>query len=223
MTRPEAQKPRSVGRPPRDVGGQETEARILDAAELVFARVGFTGARTQEIAEAAGVTKAMIPYYFDSKERLYRAVLDRVLFELVKLVDETTGRQASREVRLDAFVRGFFDYVARHPHFGRLTFMSSGDASNYFDEIVVSFFRPLFRRGVSFIEEGVAEGVFRRVNAEELLLSIYAATMGYFADAHFIGLLHGRDPMAPPELGKRREALLDMTFASLGATRPATS
>src|SRR5690242_6236171 len=118
MPRSPARPSRAVGRPPRDGGARETEARILDAAEQVFARVGFTDARTQVIAETAGVTKAMIHYYFDSKELLYRAVLDRILFELIKLVQEVTSRGASRVDTLNTFVCGFFDYVARHPHFG---------------------------------------------------------------------------------------------------------
>lgn len=210
------QSTRTVGRPVRDAGARETEARILDAAELVFARVGFTGARTQEIAEAAGVTKAMIHYYFDSKEHLYHAVLDRIRFELDKLVEDVTCRPAGRVARLETFVRGFFDYVARHPHFGRLTFMASGDGALYFDKLVTTFFRPLFEQGVRFIEEGIHEGAFRAVDPPELLLAIYSVTMGYFADARFIGLLHGRDPMAATELESRRESLLDMVFAALG-------
>jgi AcrR family transcriptional regulator len=158
--------------------GKETEARVLDAAELVFAQLGFNGARTQEIAEAAGVTKAMIHYYFDSKERLYRAVLDRILFELIKLVQDVRSEEASRVKRLDTFIRGFFDYVARHPHFGRLTFI--------------------------------------QVDAAQLLLSIYAATMGYFADAHFVSLILEDDAMSEARLVERRSALLALISHALG-------
>jgi len=210
--------PRTVGRPPGE-RARETESNILDAAEQIFARVGFNGARTQEIADASGVTKAMIHYYFDSKERLYRAVLDRVLFELIKLVQESTNPKATRVERLDKFVRGFFDYVSRHPHFGRLTFMGTGDDADYFDSIVTTFFRPLFTQGIRFIEEGVEEGVFRKVDAPQLLLTIYAAAMGYFADSHFIGLVLDKNPLAAPLLEGRRNALLDMIFSTLGGTK----
>ncbi|MBI2568884.1 MAG: TetR family transcriptional regulator [Candidatus Schekmanbacteria bacterium] len=196
--------------------GRETETRILDAAELVLARVGFAGARTQEIADTAGVTKAMIHYYFDSKERLYRAVLDRILFELIKLVQEATAEEQPRVQRLSTFINGFFDYVARHPHFGRLTYMGSGGKQPYFDSIVRTFFGPLFGRGVRFIEAGVAEGVFCAVDARQLLLSIYAAAMGYFADAHFISLMLEEDAMGKAILAERRAALLDMVLRTLG-------
>jgi TetR/AcrR family transcriptional regulator len=218
--------PRRAARKPRGPGrgravaerGKETEARVLDAAELVFAQLGFNGARTQEIAEAAGVTKAMIHYYFDSKERLYRAVLDRILFELIRLVQDVRSEEASRVRRLETFIRGFFDYVARHPHFGRLTFMASGAENRYFDTIVTGFLGPLFARGVAFIEEGIHEGTFRKVDAPQFLLSIYAATMGYFADAHFVSLILEDDAMSKTRLAERRQALLELVSNALGVS-----
>ncbi len=215
--------PHTRRRRPRAVAerGKETEARILNAAERVFARVGFDGARTQEVADSAGVTKAMIHYYFDSKERLYRAVLDRILFELIRLVQDVGGEESSRARRLDNFIRGFFDYVARHPHFGRLTFLGAGSEGRYFDNIVTSFFRPLFARGAAFIEAGIADGSFRKVDPQQLLLSIYATAMGYFADAHFISLVLGHDALAEASLAARRAALVDMVFHSLGVRPPA--
>jgi TetR/AcrR family transcriptional regulator len=210
---------RSVGRPAKDKTG-ETETQILDAAEQVFARVGFYGATTQAIAEASGFTTAMIHYYFDSKERLYRAVLDRILFELIKLVQEASAQRVRRAERLDHFIRGFFEYVARHPHFGRLTYMGSGDQSRYFDGIVTTFFRPLFDRGVRFIEAGIAEGEFRAVDPKQVLLAIYSTAMGYFADAHFIGLILEDEALKPAHVNARREALLDMVFRALGVPEP---
>ena len=219
MRKPRRAPSRRVGRPAGERGAQ-TEKAILDAAESLFARVGYSGARTQEIASAAGVTKAMIHYYFDSKERLYRAVLDRILFELIKLVQEVTSSAEGRIERLDAFVGGFFDYVARHPQFGRLTFFGSGDENRYFDNIVTGFFRPLFARGVAFIEEGIAEKTFRPVDGPQLLLSIYAVAMGYLADARFISLLLEKDAMSAPALAARRDALVDMLHRTLGVAAP---
>jgi len=210
---------RSPGRPTKDKS-RETETQILDAAEQVFARVGFYGATTQEIAEASGVTKAMIHYYFDSKEKLYRAVLDRILFELIKLVQETSGTSASRAERMDHFVRGFFDYVSRHPQFGRLTFMGSGDQSRYFDGIVSTFFRPLFDKGTRFIEDGIADGEFRQVDAQQLLLAVYSSAMGYFADAHFISLVIEDDALKAARVQACQETVLDMVYRTLGVEPP---
>ena len=53
----------------------QTRARILDAAISAFSQLGLAGARTEQIAEAAGVNKALLYYYFKSKEALYEAAL----------------------------------------------------------------------------------------------------------------------------------------------------
>ena len=52
----------------------DTEARILEAAHRVFVRRGVAAARTQEIADEAGVNKALLHYYYRSKEKLANAV-----------------------------------------------------------------------------------------------------------------------------------------------------
>src|SRR5579863_3415174 len=56
----------------------ETRARILDAALSEFALHGLAGARTERIASAAGVNKALLYYHFDSKEKLYIAALEMI-------------------------------------------------------------------------------------------------------------------------------------------------
>ena len=56
----------------------ETRSRILDSALSEFAANGLAGARTEQIAAAAGVNKALIYYYFESKEKLYSAALETV-------------------------------------------------------------------------------------------------------------------------------------------------
>ncbi len=61
----------------------QTRKRILDAAEQVFARKGFDGARVDEIAEAAGANKALIYYYFESKKALLGELVNRAVREIV--------------------------------------------------------------------------------------------------------------------------------------------
>ena len=71
------------GRPPARKGRttirQENERTLLEAAEVIFAELGFAGATTAAIAKRAGVPKANLHYYFATKEALYRAVVERVL------------------------------------------------------------------------------------------------------------------------------------------------
>src|ERR1700721_505653 len=70
---PAAPKPRPIRRQQRSAG---TRAAILAAAASIFADSGLAGARTDAIAAAAGVNKALLYYYFKSKEHLYEAVVE---------------------------------------------------------------------------------------------------------------------------------------------------
>ena len=70
----------------KKIENPETARRILAAAERIFAARGLAGARTDEIAQAARVNKAMLYYYFGSKERLYRAVFENLSGQAGKMI-----------------------------------------------------------------------------------------------------------------------------------------
>src|SRR5262245_39715489 len=152
---------------------EDSKERILACAEEVFARKGFAGARTQEIAELAGVNKAMIYYYFESKEKLLREVLQRILFELIALSQDIMNQHLPPVEELEQFYRGFFKYAARHRNFSRLTTMDLGSEGAYLVSMFEKFFRPLFERGAQAIERAIARGEFRPVDARQYLISIY--------------------------------------------------
>ncbi len=78
--------PKTSARAIRD-GSISTQRAILDSAELIFARYGLAGTRTEDIAAGSGVTKVMIHYYFKTKEALSQAMLDRVFLEREESMD----------------------------------------------------------------------------------------------------------------------------------------
>jgi TetR/AcrR family transcriptional regulator len=189
-------------------------------AESVFAKKGFAGARTQEIADLASVNKAMIHYYFDSKQKLYHALLDKILFDLIKLTQETARDDLTYPQQLEVFYKGFFDYVATHKNFSRITSMEVGSNDKYLPRLVETFFKPLFDRGVNFIKQGIANGDFKKINPRQFLVTIYAMTIAYFSDAEFVKMVLDDDPLSEKRLKERRELLLDMIFAALRCKRP---
>lgn len=199
---------------------RDPRERIIFAAESVFAKKGFAGAHTQEIASLANVNKAMIHYYFDSKEKLYHAVLDKILFDLIKLQQESVRGELSYPKQLERFLIGFFDYVATHKNFSRLTSMELGSNDGYLARLAETFFKPLFDRGVAFIKAGISAGAFKKINARHFLITIYDMMMGYFSDAEFVGMMFGEDPLSEKMLKERRNMVLDVIFHSLGCKRP---
>jgi AcrR family transcriptional regulator len=96
-----------------------TKARILGAAEEVFAARGFTGASTREIAARAGVNISSLHYHWESKETLYVAVFRNVFDQLVELVRDTIGgsqpQSADRRAVIDHAMDRLFDFFAANP------------------------------------------------------------------------------------------------------------
>jgi AcrR family transcriptional regulator len=94
----------------------DTEARILDAAHIVFVRRGTAGARMQEIADEAGVNKALLHYYFRSKSRLAAAVFQRVARGLFLRVSETLGSDAGIEDKVRRVVQLYLEQLTKTPY-----------------------------------------------------------------------------------------------------------
>lgn len=92
-----------------------TENRILEAAHRVFVRRGTAGARTQEIADEAGVNKALLHYYFRTKEKLAEAVFVRAARSLFPNLLRTLASDRPLPEKLDAVVNAELDMLAANP------------------------------------------------------------------------------------------------------------
>ncbi len=147
--------------------------RLLDAALQEFAEHGKAGARTQRIAERAGVNKQLIHYYYKTKSGLYAAVLahaaDAVASQLGKL--PLVGLTAVE--RLRRLVRGQFDFLLQHAdHTAVLVSATEGGA--WADRAI----RPI----ADLLRDGQATGFFRDdLDAESQARLALLLTLGYFA------------------------------------------
>lgn len=96
---------------------QSTEEKIKDAAKAIFIQKGYAGARMEEIArEAGGINKALLHYYFRSKEKLFDEIFDEVfqqVFPKLNAVLQTEGHILNK---IDAFVEEYIKNVRQHPH-----------------------------------------------------------------------------------------------------------
>ena len=92
----------------------EREEQMLDAGERIFGMRGFRSASMDEIAEASGITKALLYQYFGSKEGLYEACLERGRARLFEQLQAVADKASSPLRRLRAVVAAYFDYIDEH-------------------------------------------------------------------------------------------------------------
>ena len=95
---------------------QNKEQQILKVAEREFLEKGYDGARTTSIAKAAGVTHAMLHYYFRTKEQLFERIIDKKMEEMVPLMTHLFGNSDLPLVkRIEEAVSIHFDFVMANP------------------------------------------------------------------------------------------------------------
>jgi len=208
-------KPRlgSRGRP------EESRAAILQAAIREFSREGVAGARTDAIARAAGVNKALLYYYFKDKETLYAAVLDQVFEGLSQSVQKALSSDLPPREKLLAYVGAHFDYIASHPLYPRITqgemMRAARGAAPQLKRIAKQYFVPLFRKVAAVIAEGQATGDFRPVDPLHFVPSMIAIIVFPFTNAPVLRMVAGVDPYASELVAARRVAVMDFISAAL--------
>ncbi|MDE6510914.1 MAG: TetR/AcrR family transcriptional regulator [Muribaculaceae bacterium] len=155
---------------------QDTEQAILMAAEKEFLAKGFAGARTTSIAEAAGVTHAMLHYYFRTKAKLF----DRVLGEKIRLLKESLFTSfdyadASLEEIIRNIVERHLEFIAANPQLPRFLIeeiYSDPERSNVFLQQIERYAPVILQAMQQKINDEAAEGRCRMVDARMLMLDI---------------------------------------------------
>ncbi len=92
-----------------------TEQSILEAAKIVFVKKGMEGARMQEIADEAGINKALLHYYYRSKDKLFNAVFKETFFKLLPNLVDLLKSDISLFEKIRLFVQNYIDIINANP------------------------------------------------------------------------------------------------------------
>ena len=213
-----------------------TRERILGAALAVFAERGFDGARTREIAERAGANLGLIKYYFDDKERLWKAAVARAFEELqqefaepdVAPVEEPDGRRRTRnggrrrraavgegDVRagLERAVRRFVRFVARRPEFMRLMNDEAKRDGPRMRWLADRFVGPMTAALDAQVARAQAAGLVAPISPVSLRYIVLGAAGLVFSQAPECRYLTGVDPTDPAFAERHADAVVALLRA----------
>ena len=165
-----------MGRPRSD-----KDQRIVHAARARFLAEGVDGASLREIAKDAGTNVGMVFYYFPTKDDLLFAILDWLLGQVSRTLDDVVRAQESPRGRLVAELEVLFHSaeVNRKLYLVLFDYLRMGVRSGRFRSLLASFLESCRRRDMTIIEDGVKSQQFRRVNAESAAVTIRALVDGY--------------------------------------------
>ncbi|MBV9389180.1 MAG: TetR/AcrR family transcriptional regulator [Chroococcidiopsidaceae cyanobacterium CP_BM_ER_R8_30] len=198
--------------PVRDA--EVTQAKILAAAEEEFARHGLVAARTERIAAQTHVVKAMIHYYFKSKEGLYQAVLERAFSEISSLGEQLDLEQLSPKPALKQYVRGFLACLSRNPNLPAILFYEAiQNRGKYYKWTGML---QVYTTLAEILEQGMAIGVFRTLEPRHAAINIVGVCIFYFtAHENLKHLWRGKQMLSPEMLDQHAQEAITTIMASV--------
>jgi AcrR family transcriptional regulator len=190
-------------------------ARILAAAIAEFASRGFKGASMDAIAARTNTTRALINYYFRSKEQLYLAVLERVYAEI---------REAEKELDLDhlppvqairRIVEFTYNYYVEHEDFVRLVVAENQAKGRHMKRFPAlrSVNRPIVETLAVVLARGRVDGTFRHdLDPIDVHMAIAALGMFNVTNQYTFGAIFQRAMGAKGDVPRRRRMVAEMVL-----------
>jgi AcrR family transcriptional regulator len=197
---------------------EANRARIVKAAIDEFAARGFKGASMDAIAARTHTTRALINYYFGSKEKLYIAVLEQVYGEIR---DAEAGLDLDHLAPLDAIrriVEFTYGYYVAHEGFVRLVVAENQAHGRHLrkSKAMRTLNRPIIDRLARVIERGQAQGLFRAgVDPVEVHKAIAALGMFNVTNQFTFGAIFQREMGSKGDVRRRREIVADIIVSYL--------
>ena len=191
----------------------ETRGRILNAALQEFSANGLVGARTERIAGSAGVNKALLYYYFESKEKLYLAALEMIADKIRQRSLAVLQQDVSPGERLVRAALDHFDRILAQHEFQSL--MQQEMMRHHKGEpgamplLVERVFAPLQEIYQATLREGIETGELIDVDQLQMQLVALGANVFYFLSAPVWRMVRPTEPLAPEVLAQRRVALVE--------------
>ena len=148
----------------------ETEEKILQAAKTVFQQKGFDGTRMQDIADEADINKALLHYYFRSKDRLFDAVFRDAFKKFFPKVQEILVSDIPLQKKLEGFIDKYIDMVTENPFLPIFILNEVNRNPDKIDEIInLQVINPqlLFQS----VQKEIESGNIRPIDPRHLIVS----------------------------------------------------
>jgi TetR/AcrR family transcriptional regulator len=199
--------------------GEGNAERILDAALGVFADHGLTGARIDQIARAAQMSKPNLLYYFRTKEELYRAVLTRTLHMWLEPLRELDPEKDPREA-LGHYIEQKLAYSRSHAPASRLFAVEIIQGARHLSKVLSGELAALVEAKKATIEKWISDGRLADVEPYHLIFMMWAATQHYADFAAQIKALTGRDLGNDSFFESTRKAVVNILLEGVLPRRP---
>ena len=149
-----------------------SESLILNAAKSIFIKKGMDGARMQEIADEAGINKALLHYYFRNKQQLFEAVFMNAFSLLAPQLNSILNDDSSIEEKIIKFTSNYISFMSKHPYLPSFVIQEINRNPEFMIHLKE---KPQFPNTEKFklqVETEVKKGILKPIDAEQLFINI---------------------------------------------------
>ena len=154
-----------------------TEEKIFEAATAVFIEKGLDGARMQEIADKAGINKALLHYYFRSKEKLFKTIFFNTLTNLKPVITQFFMEEDNLENKVTKFVGGYIDFISRNPHIPLFILNELRKKPDFFLENMDSHKMINFSKIEQILNKEINEGRIIEIDYRHFIVNMISLTI----------------------------------------------
>ncbi len=182
-----------------------TEEQILNAAKNVFQAKGMDGARMQEIADKAGINKAMLHYYYRSKQLLFEAVFKNAFSLLAPQLNSILNDDSSIEEKIKNFTANYISFIIKHPYLPNFIIQELNRNPEFVLKLKENKGFPNLEKFKKQVDYEVETGIIKPISAEQLFINILALNIFPFVAKPLIMALINTDDNAYKKLIEDRK------------------
>jgi AcrR family transcriptional regulator len=193
-----------------------TEEKIFNAARIVFQKKGFAGARMQEIADEAGINKAMLHYCFKNKELLFKAVFMNAFGQLAPQINAIFNSNDTLFDKIRKFTHSYISFVMLNPYLPQFVIQEMNNNPEFVMAFLNNEKRPNPAILIAQIEEEITDGIIKPTNPKQLLMNIISMTVFPFAAQMMIkGMLQISDVEFNQMMEERKTSIAEQIINSI--------
>lgn len=163
-----------------------TENHILNAAKTVFERKGMDGARMQEIADEAGINKALLHYYYRSKQLLFEAVFKSAFALLAPQMNKILNDDSPLFDKIRRFSYQYITFISKHPYLPNFIIQELNKNPQFAQQFVGQEQFPNINTFKHQVEQEIKNGTIKPIDAEQLFINILSLNVFPFLAAPLI-------------------------------------
>lgn len=168
-----------------------TEDQILIAANKVFHKSGFAGARMQEIADEASINKAMLHYYYKNKQQLFQAVFMQAFAKFAPQINAIFNASEGIFDKIRHFISNYIDFAVENPDLPSFLIQELNNNSEFASSFMNHDGRPNPQPFIDHLNKEIEAGTIRQINPKQVLLNIFAlSAFPFVAPVMVKGLLN---------------------------------